>query len=250
MLGSTNTTRIKHLILIFVHLVMALVLTYAVVLIISIILPIAFELMYLLWTQLFSIFIPLAILISSLLVILLSNPIYALIALILVFLNTAIFLLSIQVQFLAFIYLIVYIGAIAILFLFVIMLFNLRSLQKSDMRIKDFSFLTISFKFYLFFGIKFFLIVSLDILNLIEYSTYINTTAIYKQFDLQYFLTYIHWDILLFSNLFYTYYSYIFLLAGLVLLVAMVGSIVLALSTTESLQLPSSFRETSDHSSR
>lgn len=247
MLESINTTKIKHLIIIFMHVVLALVLAYVVLLIISIILPIAFELIYLLWTQLFSIFIPLAILISSLFVILLSNPIYALIALILVFLNTAIFLISIQVQFLAFIYLIVYIGAIAILFLFVIMLFNLRSLQKSDMRIKDFSFLTISFKFYLFFGIKFFLIISLDIINLAEYSTYINTTAIYKQLDLQYFLTYIHWDILLFSNLFYTYYSYIFLLAGLVLLVAMIGSIVLALSTTEPLKLSSSFLRSSKH---
>jgi NADH:ubiquinone oxidoreductase subunit 6 (subunit J) len=181
--------------------------------------------------------LPVSILISSLLVILLPNPIYALIALILVFLNTAIFLLSIKVQFLALIYLIVYIGAIAILFLFVIMLFNLRSLQKSDLKIKDFSFLTISFKFYFFFGLKFFGILALDIWNLVEYSTYFNKEAVYNQFDLQYFLTYVHWDILLFSNLFYTYYSYIFLLSGLVLLAAMIGSIVLALSTTENFQL-------------
>jgi len=118
----------------------------------------------------------------------------------------------------------------------VIMLFNLRSLQKSDLKIKDFSFLTVSFKFYFFFGLKFFLILALDIWNLVEYSTYFNKEAVYNQFDLQYFLTYVHWDILLFSNLFYTYYSYIFLLSGLVLLAAMIGSIVLALSTTENFQ--------------
>jgi NADH:ubiquinone oxidoreductase subunit 6 (subunit J) len=40
-------------------------------------------------------------------------------------------------------------------------------------------------------------------------------------------------DILIFSELFYTYYSYLFLLSGMILLSAMLGSIVLALSTVE-----------------
>jgi NADH-quinone oxidoreductase subunit J len=148
-------------------------------------------------------------------------------------LNTAIFLLSIQVQFLAFIYIIVYIGAIAILFLFVIMLFNLRNLRQSDMKIQDFNFLKISFNVYLVFAIKFLFIISYDMSLLIEYSTYINKTLTYQSFDLQHYLTYVDTDVLLFANLFYTYYIYIFLLAGFVLLSAMVGSIVLALSTTE-----------------
>ena len=69
------------------------------------------------------------ILILSLLVVILSNPIYALICLILVFFNSAVFLLSINVNFLAMIYLIIYIGAIAILFLFVVMLLNVRIVE-------------------------------------------------------------------------------------------------------------------------
>lgn len=234
--SNKTNSQLKNLVYLILNLGLAVFVVYTLLTIISVVLPILFELLYTLSTQLFYLIIPVSILISSLLVILLPNPIYALIALILVFLNTAIFLLSIKVQFLALIYLIVYIGAIAILFLFVIMLFNLRSLQKSDLKIKDFSFLTISFKFYFFFGLKFFLILALDIWNLVEYSPYFNKEAVYNQFDLQYFLTYVHWDILLFSNLFYTYYSYIFLLSGLVLLAAMIGSIVLALSTTENFQ--------------
>ena len=230
---TITTHKIKLTFIALIHIAVAGLLAYGALLLISVVLPLAFELLYALWLQLFYIFLPLAIIGSSLLVILLPNPIYALLALIFVFLNTAIFLLSMQIQFLAFIYLIIYIGAIAILFLFVIMLFNLRSLQKSDLKIKDFSFLTISFKFYFFFGIKFFMVIALDIWNLIEYNSYINTFAVYKKFDLQYFLTYVHWDILLFGNLFYTYYAYLFLVAGMILLAAMIGSIVLALSTSE-----------------
>lgn len=230
---TIKDNKLKLTLIVIIHIVVGLILAYIVLLGISVVLPLVFELLYTLWLQLFYLVLPVTIIGSSLLVILLPNPIYALLALIFVFLNTAIFLLSINIQFLAFIYLIIYIGAIAILFLFVIMLFNLRSLKKSDLKIKDFSFLTISFKFYLFFGLKFFMVIALDIWNLIEYNSYINNFAIYNKFNLQYYLTYVHWDILLFGNLFYTYYAYIFLVSGMILLTAMIGSIVLALSTSE-----------------
>lgn len=62
-------------------------------------------------------------------VILAKNPINSLFCLIGVFLNAILILLSIRVEFLSMIFLIVYIGAIAILFLFVIMLLNLRNLN-------------------------------------------------------------------------------------------------------------------------
>jgi NADH:ubiquinone oxidoreductase subunit 6 (subunit J) len=113
------------------------------------------------------------------------------------------------------------------------MLFNLRNLRQSDMKIQDFNFLKISFNVYLVFAIKFIFIISYDISLLIEYSAYINNKLTYQSFNLQHYLTYVDTDVLLFANIFYTYYLYIFLLAGLVLLSAMVGSIVLALSTTE-----------------
>jgi NADH:ubiquinone oxidoreductase subunit 6 (subunit J) len=51
--------------------------------------------------------------------------------------------------------------------------------------------------------------------------------------SLQYFLTYQSIDVLLFGTLLYTYYSYLFLVAAFILLTAMLGSIVLALTTTE-----------------
>ena len=74
--------------------------------------------------------VPAALLFLSVSVILFNNPIYSLISLILVFFNMFIVLLSIKVEFLAMIFLIIYIGAISILFLFVIMMFNLKDLHR------------------------------------------------------------------------------------------------------------------------
>jgi NADH:ubiquinone oxidoreductase subunit 6 (subunit J) len=97
------------------------------------------------------------ILTLSFLVVLLPNPIYALVSLIFVFFGTALFLLSINVNFLAMIYLIIYIGAIAILFLFVIMMFNLRQLQQQNIKFYDVTSKAISFILYLFVSYKFYI---------------------------------------------------------------------------------------------
>jgi hypothetical protein len=105
---------------------------------------------FILWEKLGLYVLPAAIIFLSILVVTLANPIYALICLILVFFSSVLFLLSVNVNFLAMIYLIIYIGAIAILFLFVIMMFNLRELNQQVTGINDYSFLSVSFTFYFF----------------------------------------------------------------------------------------------------
>jgi NADH:ubiquinone oxidoreductase subunit 6 (subunit J) len=47
-------------------------------------------------------------------------------------------------------------------------------------------------------------------------------------------------DILIYGQILYTYYCYLFLLVTFVLLIAMIGAIILALSTTEKSTLISS----------
>jgi NADH-ubiquinone oxidoreductase chain 6 len=74
-----------------------------------------------------------------------------LICLIVVFFSTAAFLISINVKFLGLIYLIIYLGAIAILFLFVIMMFNLRELNQQSTGINDYNSVLISLSLYSFF---------------------------------------------------------------------------------------------------
>ena len=65
-------------------------------------------------------------LLSSVLVITSKNPVIAVIFLISVFVNAAGYLILLGIGFIGILYIIVYVGAIAVLFLFVIMLLNIR----------------------------------------------------------------------------------------------------------------------------
>ena len=188
---------------------------------------------FLLWEKLGFYVLPATILFLSISVITFSNPIYALICLILVFFSSVLFLLSINVNFLAMIYLIIYIGAIAILFLFVIMMFNLKELNQQVTAINDYSFLSISFSFYFLILWKFYSLLLDYTVTYLEYDKYFNDFVKKNMNNLQYFLTYQDTDTLLFGTLFYEYYSYVFMISALILLTAMLGSIILALSTTE-----------------
>src|SRR6266403_6201934 len=67
-----------------------------------------------------------ATLLSSVLVITSKNPVIAVIFLISVFVNAAGFLILLGVGFIGISYIILYVGAITVLFLFVIMMFNIK----------------------------------------------------------------------------------------------------------------------------
>jgi NADH-quinone oxidoreductase subunit J len=56
-----------------------------------------------------------------------KNPVFSIFSLIATLISSILLLLLMQVEFLAYIYLIVYVGAIAVLFLFVVMLLNIRA---------------------------------------------------------------------------------------------------------------------------
>lgn len=64
--------------------------------------------------------------ISSLLVITSKNPVISVLFLISVFINSAIYLILIGVSFVGISYIIIYVGAIAILFLFILMMINIK----------------------------------------------------------------------------------------------------------------------------
>ena len=65
-------------------------------------------------------------LLSSVLVITSKNPVIAVIFLISVFINTAGYLILLGIGFIGISYILIYVGAITVLFLFVIMLLNIR----------------------------------------------------------------------------------------------------------------------------
>lgn len=71
-------------------------------------------------------------LVSSLLVIFSANPVHSVLALIVVFCATSMLLLLLRVDFLALLLVVVYVGAIAVLFLFVVMMLNIKLVQLNE----------------------------------------------------------------------------------------------------------------------
>ena len=70
--------------------------------------------------------------ISSMMVLLATNPVHSILYLILVFITVISYFFFIGVEFLALTFLIVYVGAIAVLFLFIVMMLNIRVIQLKE----------------------------------------------------------------------------------------------------------------------
>lgn len=163
----------------------------------------------------------LIIIISSISVLLSKNPIHSVFFLIIVFLHVSFLLILLHVEFLAFLIFIVYLGAIAVLFLFVIMMFNIHILETRDNII------------------RFIPLVIGTILIILEIS-YISDLIELKWGLLSFqdfFYIHKNWYNLLYSkdniivlSIIYNYYFYHFILASLILLVAMIGAIMLTLN--------------------
>lgn len=80
---------------------------------------------------LFNVFAGLALL-SGIMVIRAKNPVYSVLFLILVFCNASGLLLLLNLDFFAMVFLVVYVGAIAVLFLFVVMMLNIKLAEIND----------------------------------------------------------------------------------------------------------------------
>jgi len=154
-------------------------------------------------------------LVSASLVIRTKNPVHSVFFLILVFCNTAGLLVLLGLDLFAMILLIVYVGAIAVLFLFVVMMLNIKIAEIQDNVLR-----------YLPIGILFLLevilIIDTDLLPNLDSSQVLTYTAYASKVN--------SWsNIESIGNLLYTTYSLFFLLASIILLVAMIGAIVLTL---------------------
>jgi NADH-quinone oxidoreductase subunit J len=141
------------------------------------------------------------------------NPVHSVLFLILAFITASFILILFKVEFIALLFIIVYVGAIAILFLFIVMMLNIKN-NNFKMN-KETSFLScISF----FLGIYIFETFFLDLFN---FTSFLNLNNI-KIDNLN--------DILIFSQSLYNYNLILVLLGGLILLVAMIGAIILTLN--------------------
>jgi NADH-quinone oxidoreductase subunit J len=162
----------------------------------------------------------LVILISSLMVITSKNPVHSVLFLILSFFNGAGLFIILHAEFLAMILIIVYVGAVAVLFLFVVMMLDFKiSLDKNNIL----QYLPIGFFVGLVFISELMIVLintKFDLSNIqilvnpmFKFQNLTNTEAI--------------------GSILYTDYILYFQLSGVILLVAMIGSIVLTLRTRD-----------------
>ena len=155
------------------------------------------------------------VILSAIMVISSKNPVHSVLFLILSFVNTSGLFILLGAEFLAMILIVVYVGAVAVLFLFVVMMLDINFIKFRE-----------GFLQYLPFGLLLGFVLLIELLmiflsgnlknmTLIEYNLLPVTKQIENTKEL--------------GSILYTKYFYLFQLSGLILLVAMIGSIVLTL---------------------
>lgn len=116
---------------------------------------------------LFNVFAGLALL-SGIMVIRAKNPVYSVLFLILVFCNSSGLLLLINLDFFAMVFLVVYVGAIAVLFLFVVMMLNIKLAEINENILR---YLPIGGMFGLLFLGEILLLLEQDLVPVVLYHT-------------------------------------------------------------------------------
>lgn len=157
---------------------------------------------------------------SSLLVITSKNPIHSVLFLILVFFNTSILFLFSNAEFLAMVVLIVYIGAVAVLFLFVIMMLDINI---SKLRQTFLNYLPIGLLVGFIILLELIYIVSQSKLNFTQKISINNNNISNQMLD----------NTKTIGNILYTDYFLLFQISGIILLVAMIGAIFLTIRKRE-----------------
>uniref|UniRef100_UPI0031F35B54 NADH dehydrogenase subunit 6 n=1 Tax=Zygnema cf. cylindricum TaxID=3142258 RepID=UPI0031F35B54 len=184
---------------------------------------------------LFSIFSSIA-LVSASLVIRAKNPVHSVLFLILVFCNTSGLLVLLGLDLFAMILLVVYVGAIAVLFLFVVMMLNIKIAEIHENVLR---YLPVGGIIGLIFLFEICLIVDNDYIPILPTklsTTYLTYTAYAGKIQ--------SWtNIESVGNLLYTTYYILFLLASLILLVAMIGAIVLTMHKTTQVKRQDVFKQ-------
>lgn len=163
------------------------------------------------------------------------NPIYSILFFILVICNIAGYLFFLHIEFLALIFLVVYVGAISILFLFIVMMLNIRILELSN---KLLNYFPLNSLLLLFFIIEIFYFIFFFEFNGGFYLYSINPEMISWITVLNSYL-----DIIIIGQVLYLYCFDFFILAGFILLVAMIAAIVLTLEYKIEIRNPNIYEQ-------
>ena len=151
---------------------------------------------------------------AAILVISVRNPVHSVLFLILVFFNSAGLFVLLGAEFLAMILVVVYVGAVAVLFLFVVMMLDINFVELRQ-----------GFLQYLPTGIIIGLILFFELVVIVGGHTIASEDIKSSTWPIPPVNNLTNTEAL--GELLYTHYIYLFQAAGIILLVAMVGAIVL-----------------------
>lgn len=160
--------------------------------------------------------------ISAICMVIVINPINAVLFLISVFFNTSMIFILLNVDFMGLLFLMIYVGAIAVLFLFVVMMLNIKKIEKDNS-----FYLTVGSFILLFYFLQFFFI--------FFYDSLVYLPRVFSMDLNSYFFSNFHFldesmRFMLIKKMgFLLYYEYFFFLifAALILFTAMLGAIYL-----------------------
>jgi len=169
---------------------------------------------------------------SAIMVTVSRNTVYSVFFLILVFINISILFIMIGAEFLGMIMLIVYVGAVAVLFLFVVMMLNVTQqiIQRSNKK---------GFINNISVGSIVGAIIFLELLVVVGGWKYKDTFVPLSDTNLNLDLTNTH----ALGNVLYTDYIHLFQISGIILLVAMIGAITLTFNKRENIKRQSYFEQ-------
>ncbi len=169
---------------------------------------------------------------SAIMVTISKNTIYSVFFLILVFVSVSILFIMIGAEFLGMIMLIVYVGAVAVLFLFVVMMLNI--VEQVTKRSSRKGFIN-----YISVGSIVGVIIFLELLVVIGGWKYKGTFIPLSDININVDLSNTH----VLGNILYTDYIHLFQIAGMILLVAMIGAITLTFSKRENIKRQNYFEQ-------
>jgi NADH-quinone oxidoreductase subunit J len=153
------------------------------------------------------------------------NPLYSVLSLVSVFLLSSVLVFSLEAEFLALSFVLIYVGAIAILFLFIVIMLDIK-VRNTSMHLVGIN----AFIFLIFFSALLEFVITLDF----NY-TLMNTTN----------YNWINWfseinhlsNTQMLGQILYTYYYLFFLIAGFILIIALVGSLMLTVTLNKSYKI-------------
>lgn len=158
-------------------------------------------------------------------VITVQNSIYSVLFLVLSFVSATSMLFLVECEFLSLLFIVIYVGAIAVLFLFVVMMLNVKTINTNKDTVKY-------FLFGVFVGLAFFFEIITIILKNFKENPY-DGSVLFNKYQNWYVKLDSFTEMEALGQILYTHYVLQFLIGGLILFVSLIGAVILTINPSQ-----------------